>query len=109
MLKLSAVFLCLTTTVSAADWPTRLHDIRRGGVTSEHLGLPLTETWTYETDRAPAPAWSESPAVHDITRQYHNLKRRQAFDRCYDVAIAGGNRNFAHFAHHAQIGISRPE
>ncbi len=74
---------------AAANWPTRLHDIHRGGVTSEQLTLPLSPIWTHTTSRPPTPAWTESPAVHDYLHNYYDLKPRQNFDRCFDVAVAG--------------------
>ena len=71
------------------DWPTRLHDVRRSGITTEQLSLPLTHPWTYATRRAPAPAWTESPAKHDYLHNWYDLKPRQNFDRCFDVAVVG--------------------
>jgi len=75
---------------AAADWPTRLHDVRRGGITTERLTLPLTGVWTHAAARPPAPAWTESPARHDYLHNYYDLKPRQNFDRCFDVAVVGG-------------------
>ncbi|MEE9464947.1 MAG: PQQ-binding-like beta-propeller repeat protein, partial [Candidatus Neomarinimicrobiota bacterium] len=79
---------------SGEDWPTRLHDIRRGGITSEQLKLPLTEVWTHTTARPPTPAWIESPARHDFYHGYLDLKPRQNFDRCFDIAVVD---NFVYF------------
>jgi len=73
---------------TANDWPTRLHDIRRSGVTPEQLKLPLVKVWTYTSD-TPSPAWSESPPIHDYEHEWYNLKPRQNFDRCFDVAVVG--------------------
>ncbi len=81
------LFIIILQTVSgicqpilAEDWPTRLHDMHRGGVTSETLTVPLTEAWTYKTSTQPEPAWTESPARQDNYRGYYNLKPRQNFD-----------------------------
>ena len=71
------------------DWPARMHDIQRTGVTGEAIGPPLTPAWTYTTERAPVPAWTESPAIHDYLHNWYDLKPRQHFDRCMDVAVAG--------------------
>ena len=74
---------------SAEDWPTYLKDIHRGGVTLEKLALPLAEDWVFTTGRAPAPAWTESPAVHNYLHNRYDLKPRQHFDRCFHVAVVG--------------------
>ncbi len=71
------------------DWPTRLHDVHRSGITSEQLTLPLEPAWVHTTARAPAPAWTESPARHDYLHKHYDLKPRQSFDRCFDVAVVG--------------------
>jgi Concanavalin A-like lectin/glucanases superfamily/PQQ-like domain/Domain of unknown function (DUF2341) len=84
------IALALCAPSVAEDWPTRLHDVHRSGVTQEQVGMPLSPAWTYTTSRAPAPAWTESPAVHDYLHNWYDLKPRQNFDRCYDVAVAGG-------------------
>lgn len=76
------------------DWPTRMHDIQRTGVTGEIVSLPMTPAWTYATKRAPAPAWTESPAVHDYLHKWYDLKPRQHFDRCMDVAVEGARVYF---------------
>jgi len=81
-------------TITGQDWPTRLHDIQRTGLTAEQLSLPLTRTWTYRTERGPSPAWTESPAKHDYLHNWYDLKPRQSFDRCFDVAAAGNHVYF---------------
>ena len=73
----------------AEDWPTRMKDVHRGGITSESLPAPLAEAWVHGTARAPAPAWTESPAMHDYLHKHYDLKPRQNFDRCFDVAVVG--------------------
>jgi outer membrane protein assembly factor BamB/SAM-dependent methyltransferase len=72
--------------VSADDWPTRLYDIHRCGATPEQLLLPLVELWNHKTT-APAPAWTESPALDGQTQP--NLKPRQNFDVCFDIVAVG--------------------
>ena len=86
---------CLSCMIlSGGDWPMRLHDAARGGVTSESLSVPLSRGWTHTTRRGPAPAWTESPARHDYLHNYYDLKPRQGFDRCFDVAVAKGRVYF---------------
>ncbi|MCP4641904.1 MAG: DUF2341 domain-containing protein [bacterium] len=75
--------------LAGEDWPTQRHDIQRSGISSEYLGAPLTPLWTYATAAPPAPAWTESPAVHDYLHKWYDLKPRQSFDRCFDVAVVG--------------------
>jgi putative pyrroloquinoline-quinone binding quinoprotein len=74
----------------AEDWPARLHDIQRSGVTAERIYPPLTPAWACTTKRGPVPAWTESPAIHDYLHNWYDLKPRQNFDRCFDVAVVGG-------------------
>ena len=89
------LLLCLSRGfVRGDDWPMRMHDIGRSGVTSEALSVPLSQAWTRTTRRAPAPAWAESPARHDYLHNYYDMKPRQAFDRCFDVAVADGRVYF---------------
>lgn len=81
-----AVTFLLPSTL-AEDWPARMKDVRRGGITSEPLTLPLVCTWKYTTNRAPVPAWTESPAKNDNLHKHYEMKPRQHFDRCFDVAV----------------------
>ncbi len=92
MLKTSAILalvLVLSLPAAAGDWPARLYDIRRGGITSEQLQPPLSEAWTYATSRVASPAWTESPAIHDYYHLWYDLKPRQNFAPCFDVAVVG--------------------
>jgi|APSaa5957512622_1039677.scaffolds.fasta_scaffold03393_4 outer membrane protein assembly factor BamB len=73
----------------------RSHDPQRSGITPESLSIPLSRAWTHTTNRTPTPAWTESPARHDYLHNYYDLKPRQAFDRCFDVAVADGRVYFA--------------
>lgn len=85
---------CFCSTLTAEDWPTYLHDIHRSGITSEQLEMPLSKVWTYFTQRSPVSAWTESPAKQDVYHGYFNLRARQDFDRCFDLAIAGNRLYF---------------
>ncbi|MBN2377829.1 MAG: PQQ-binding-like beta-propeller repeat protein [Sedimentisphaerales bacterium] len=80
---LSLVFCSIT---AAEDWPCRLHDIRRGGITSDEFDWPIVQKWV-KSYGTPEPAWIESPAITGQTQS--NLKPRQNFDFCYDVAVVG--------------------
>ncbi len=73
------------------DWPTRMHDVYRSGITPEQLALPLSPAWTHTASSAPSPAWTESPARHDYLHNAYDLKPRQHFDRCFE-AVAVGDR-----------------
>jgi outer membrane protein assembly factor BamB len=83
------LLFALSVPVSAEDWPTYRKDIHRGGVTSEKLELPLALDWACKTSRAPTAAWTESPAAHDYLHGHYNLKPRQNFDGCFQVAVVG--------------------
>ena len=72
-----------------------MKDIHRSGMASESLSLPLECAWKYTTKRAPAPAWTESPARHDYLHQHYDLKARQHFDRCFDVAVVDNRVYFS--------------
>lgn len=78
----------------AEDWPTRAHDNYRSGVSGGTLSLPLGLVWEYTPASPPAPAWTESPAVHDYYHGWYNLKPRQNFDFCFDVAVVDGKVYF---------------
>jgi outer membrane protein assembly factor BamB len=79
----------------AGDWPMRLYDKHRGGITTEPLvPTALTERWRYTTSRPPYPAWSESPAKLSLGIGSTPLKPRENFDFCFDVAAVG---NFIYF------------
>lgn len=80
------VVLC-SSLVFAEDWPMRLRDIRRGGITSEQIKLPLSKVWQHTTLRPPKPAWVEAPAKDDHQQKFSYLKPRQNFDHCFDVAV----------------------
>lgn len=82
------ILLGICQPILAEDWPTRLHDKHRSGVTSESLTVPLTRAWTYKTSTQPEPAWTESPAQHDYYHLWYDLKPRQSFDFSFDVAVA---------------------
>ena len=75
--------------VFAGDWPMRLYDKHRGGITTEQLTLPLAEAWKYTTVRAPAPAWTDCPNPEGYPRA-----PRQNFDWSFDVAVVG---NYLYF------------
>ena len=84
------VLVAVTTYASTDhDWPTRGHDVRRGGVSAMELTPPLSQGWVWTTSRRPTPAWTQSPAVHDHLHDYYDMKPRQAFDQCFHVAVVG--------------------
>ena len=72
----------------------RMKNIHRNGITKEQLVLPLQTAWVYTTVRVPKRAWTESPSLHDYLHNHYNLKPRQHFDRCFDVAVAGSRVYF---------------
>jgi outer membrane protein assembly factor BamB len=70
-----------------------MHDVQRSGVTAMPLDPPLEPIWRVKVPR-PAPAWTESPAVHDWAHKYYNLRPRQHFDRASEVVVAGSRVYF---------------
>ena len=88
--------LLLTVPAAALDWPARLHDMHRSGITSEQLTLPLSQQWALTTARTPKSAWSEpaeSPNPVDFWNNWVH-KPTQNFDNCFDVAAVG---NYVYF------------
>ena len=86
--------LLLSGTALGGDWPTRLRDNLRSGVTTEQLQLPLAQAWNYATNRAPRPAWGESSSEQDYWHEFSNMKPREWFDLSFDVAVVG---NYLYF------------
>ena len=86
---LATLALMLSVHAVAADWPTRLHDGRRSGVTTEQLAASPGSIWNYTDPQGAKTAWTQSPAQQDFWQGYVNLGPRQDFDRCMDVAAVG--------------------
>ncbi len=90
-LRTSLWFGCLATLfcagTSAEDWPTYRHDIRRSGITSESLRMPLAPVWVYHPQHKPAPAWEppRSVPVEGILEL-----PRIRFDDAYHVVTSAG-------------------
>ena len=87
-MRVLALLLTLPLLVSAADWPTYLHDASRSGVTSEKLVLPLKEAWVHRSPHKPRPAWL-GPAKGDPYNKKFNLHNRQTFDHAYHAIAVG--------------------
>ena len=79
----------LTALLSAADWPTYLHDNQRTGTTDEQLALPLKPLWTHGPPQDSAAAWPDE-AKRDEYRPGKPLRTRFSFDRANHVAVADG-------------------
>ncbi len=86
--------LMLSVPAMAADWPTRLHDGRRSGVTTEQLVASPGPLWTYTDAQGVKPAWTQAPAQQDFWHNIVDLHPRQDFDHCMDVAAVG---NYVYF------------
>ncbi len=88
-------FLVVTVLVSsvplvhAGDWPSYMHDNNRSGVTSEQLSVPLGQAWVHDTLRPAAPAWNETPAMHNFWGGTLGHRTRVAYDMAYHVAVVG--------------------
>ncbi len=74
-------------TAQAADWPTYRRDMARGGITSEQVLPPLSESWVFKARHAPQPAWGDPQPkpVEDILEL-----RRFHFDDVFQPVAADG-------------------
>lgn len=80
--------LLLLAPLLGADWPTFQGDCRRSGASPQSLSLPMVEAWRYTARHAPAPAWPE-PAREDIYNRHPKIHALVAYDRAYQVVVAG--------------------
>ena len=71
-----------------ADWPTYRGDNHRSGVSAEKLSLPLNEAWSHSAGHRPVPAWAP-PAENSVVMKIYGLSPTVAYDRAYDVVVAG--------------------
>ena len=83
----TALLLVASIEAKPEDWPCRLHDARRTGVSSERLRRRFSLGWVHKGP-APEPAWRETPSLDGQTMP--GLKPRRHYDFCSDVAVAGG-------------------
>jgi outer membrane protein assembly factor BamB len=83
---LAGLMVCISLS-SADDWPTHRHDNHRSGFTVEQLELPLTEAWVYSSNRAPKPAWDETPALQDFWQGTYGHKSRLPIENAFRVAV----------------------
>jgi outer membrane protein assembly factor BamB len=103
MIPILLLLLWRVPNLVASDWPTYQHDYQRSGITSETIEFPLAPAWVYRSPEPPNPAWPE-PAKRDYYLSpgaQKPLKSRVAFDRAYQVAVAGGLLFFGSSADHA--------
>ncbi|MHC4519661.1 MAG: PQQ-binding-like beta-propeller repeat protein, partial [Planctomycetota bacterium] len=88
ILVAAGLFLALCGgVVAGGDWPTYMHDSRRGGITAEALILPLEAVWVFEARRMPEPAWP-APAGQDFFHRHYNLRPTVSYDRAFEVVGA---------------------
>jgi len=88
------LWLAMPAAGAAGDWPARMCDAQRSGVSPVRLSFPLRQKWVSGNAQRPRPAWTESPAKHDYLHNFYNMKPRQSFDRCFDVAVVGNRVYF---------------
>ncbi len=69
------------------DWPTYRHDLKRSGVTTEEVKLPLSLQWHYSPSAALRQAWSEADRR---VVEGKELRDRLSFDDAIQVAIVDG-------------------
>ena len=83
--------------VSAADWPTYLHDYQRSGFTAQELSHALRLAWVYRAAEKPIMAWS-GPRSEPI--EGHSMKHRVDFDAAMQVVISQGRVYFGSTVDH---------
>src|SRR3954465_8985608 len=79
-LSVAILYGITCASLSAADWPTYMHDNGRSGVTAESLPLPLSERWVCRSPVPPQPAWPDPQPNAEM----HKMKFDDAF---YTVAV----------------------
>ena len=88
---LMSVVFCLCGALSASDWPTYLHDIRRVGHTADPLNAPLSLRWTVAAPAAPKLSF---PGPLNKIFEGKQLRHRIRYDDVFQVALAGGRAYF---------------
>ena len=73
------------------DWPTYLRDIRRSGISSESLAVPLSARWVFTPTYPPEHAWGD-PQPKPVERVLELPRLR--FDDAFHVASVGGGVYF---------------
>lgn len=69
--------------VSASDWPTYQHDVRRTGYTEERIEpSELALSWTWRSPHPPQPAWS-GPAKWDAYAKRRDLPSMRSYDLAF--------------------------
>ncbi len=87
--SLLATAVLAIPSLSAADWPTYQHDIRRSGFTAEHLdAAKLTPLWTWRSHHPPQTAWP-GPARWDAYANLRNLPSMRAYDLVFQPVAVG--------------------
>ncbi len=92
-IKTSVLFLALTLSIHAGDWPTYRHDNRRSGVSPEQLRAQLSEAWVYKSPAPPQTAWS-GPAKWDAFSGNKGLQSMRNFDPAFFVTSVGNDVYF---------------
>lgn len=80
--------LLMSTTVSAADWPTYRGDNTRSGYTATPLARTLHLQWTHRPLHGPRPAWP-APAHRDVLNQHDKLDARNVDDHAFHPVAVG--------------------
>ncbi len=79
--------------VSASDWPTYQHDVRRTGFTEERIEpSELALLWTWRSPHPPQPAWA-GPAKWDAYAKRRDLPSMRSYDLAF-CPIAVGDSVF---------------
>ena len=96
-----SVLIFTANNISWGDWPTYNHDKARSGITSEQLPSKLTESWCYQANLPPKPAWPP-PAAQDFWHNYRKLRPTVIYDRAFHTVAV---RDSVYFASSSDFGI----
>jgi outer membrane protein assembly factor BamB len=94
------------------DWPTYNHDKSRSGITSEQLPATLSESWRFQANHPPEPAWPP-PAAQDFWHNHNQLRPTVIYDRAFhsvavrDAVYFASSADFSVYALNAKTGKVR--
>ncbi|NQZ56539.1 MAG: PQQ-binding-like beta-propeller repeat protein [Lentisphaeraceae bacterium] len=83
-MKYLCLYILLTCTVFAEEWPTYKYDNHRSGVTSSTIDKELNFKWRWESPVRPQTAWS-GPAKWDAYTKNTGLQSLRNFDPAFFV------------------------
>lgn len=86
----------------ADSWPTYLHDNARSGHTHETLQLPLVDTWDFQPNVPPDPAWTV-PAKEAARVRFDDAFHVTSADGLVYFGSSGDNKVYALYADNGEV------